>query len=905
MRTGETMATERNFGYSLPRRDGDRQLPIQGLLRGMTVSRQESKVTPLPRLPRRRSRFRLVCALATVCWVACLGSFGTTTPQAAEPQGASSSGPASATAAPPSSRVSSAAQSPAAIGGVVTQYCAGCHNDRTKSGGLVLTGLDPANLARDADVWEKVIRKVRTGMMPPTGVPHPDTATRSSFVTALTTTLDRAAAAKPNPGRPALYRLNRAEYANAIKDLLDLDVDTTTLLPADDSAYGFDNIADVLSLSSTLMEQYVGAAGRIASLAVGSADVSPGSQVFNLRQDASQDRHIEGLPFGTVGGLLAKPVLQVEGDYTLSAKFFRTNLGVMRGLEYEHFMEYSVDGKRVHLFKVGGSEDWLASLANNTLIGDQIDERSKVTVRLSAGPHEIAVAWLDKGAAVDPYRVRPPVRSSHDPRDPLGIPHMLTFTVTGPYKAGGAGDTPSRQRVFSCRPDAKASPAVEEACVSRIVSTLARRAYRGQVAGVDTERLMAFYREGRQQGGFEAGVEAALQRILASPKFIFRVERDPESVRGGDAYPISDLELASRLSFFLWSSLPDDQLLQLAEQGRLRAPGVLERQVKRMLADPRAERLTTNFAGQWLHLRNLRTQQPNSMEFPDFDDNLRNAFEREAWLFFDSVRNEDRNVLDLMTADHTFVDERLARHYGIPNVYGSRWRRVTLTDEARHGLLGKGAILTVTSNADRTSPVKRGKWVLDNILNAPPPPPPPVVPPFNEDGRRGGRVLSVRERLEEHRKNPVCANCHRLFDPIGLALENFDATGRWRSVEGGTGGAPIDAAGALSDGTAVDGVVSLRRALVKDPALFVGTVVEKLMTYGLGRGLTASDMPFVRRIVRDTATSNHRLSAIVAGIVKSPSFTMRLKTAPAGGAPGNGNPGNDRGNDPGNTVAVN
>ncbi len=818
----------------------------------------------------------MACTLAAAGWV---GSIGTIVSRAAEPQGAPAARVSSS--AQSSSTQSSVAQS-AAVGGVVKQYCSGCHNDRAKSGGLVLTSLDPANIAGDAETWEKVIRKVRTGMMPPAGVPHPDATTRSDFLTSLTITLDRAAAAKPNPGRPALYRLNRSEYANAIKDLLDLEVDTTTLLPADDSAYGFDNIADVLSLSSTLMEQYVGAAGRVASLAVGSADVSPGSQVFNLRQDASQDRHIEGLPFGTVGGLLAQPVLQVEGDYALSSKFFRTNLGVMRGLEYEHWLEYSVDGKRVHLFKVGGPDDWLASLANNTLIGDQIDERSKVTVRLPAGPHEVAVAWLDKGAAVDPYRVRPPVRSSHDPRDPLGIPHLLTFTVTGPFKAGGAGDTPSRQRVFLCKPDAQATQAAEEACASRIVATLARRAYRGQGTAADTQRLMAFYQEGRRQGGFEAGIEGALQRILASPKFIFRVERDPETVRPGEAYPVSDLELASRLSFFLWSSIPDDQLLQLASQGRLRAPGILDRQVTRMLADPRAQRLTTNFAGQWLHLRNLRTQQPNSMEFPDFDDNLRNALEHEAWLFFDSIRAEDHNVMDLMTANYTFVDERLARHYGIPDVYGSRWRRVVLKDETRHGLLGKGAILTVTSNADRTSPVKRGKWVLDNILNAPPPPPPPVVPPFNEDSRRGGRVLSVRERLEEHRKNPVCANCHRLFDPIGLALENFDATGRWRSVEGGTGGAPIDAAGALSDGTAVDGVVSLRRALVKDPSLFVGTVVEKLMTYGLGRGLTASDMPFVRRIVRDTTASSYRFSTIVAGIVKSPSFTMRLKAAPAG-----------------------
>ena len=650
--------------------------------------------------------------LGSAAWFCALG---TVVPRAASP------GQAPATA------------SASTVGPVVSEYCAGCHNDRTKSGGLSLTALDVANVPAAPEVWEKVIRKVRTGMMPPIGAKHPDAQTRATFISTLADTLDRAAVSKPNPGRPALYRLNRSEYANAVFDLLNLEVDSTSLLPPDDSAYGFDNIADVLSVSSTLMEQYVSAAGRVSALAVGSPDISPGAQVFNIRQDASQDKHIEGLPFGTVGGLLARPVIQVEGDYTLSSKFFRTNLGVMRGLEYEHWMEYAVDGKRVHLFKVGGPDDWAANLANNTLIGDQIDERSRVSVRLTAGPHDVTAAWIDKGSAPDPYRVAPPIRSSHDPRDPLGIPHLLTFTVTGPYKPGASGDTPSRQRVFECRPPANATPAVEEACASRILSTLARRAYRGQATDGDMQRLLAFYRQGRGQGNFEAGIEAGLQRILASPKFILRVERDPANVPAGNAYQISDLELASRLSFFLWSSMPDDELLQVASAGRLRAPGMLDRQVRRMLSDPRAERLTTNFAGQWLFLRNLRTQQPNSMEFPDFHDDLRGTLEHEAWLFFDSIRKEDRNVLDLMTADYTFVNERLARHYGIPNVYGSRWRRVTLTDEARRGLLGKGAILTVTSNADRTSPVKRGKWVLDNILNAPPPPPPAVVPPFNEE----------------------------------------------------------------------------------------------------------------------------------------------------------------------------
>jgi mono/diheme cytochrome c family protein len=811
---------------------------------------------------------RVVTLLAVSIWI---GSLTTGGPQAAGAQSAS--------------RAATAPAQPTAVNAVVKQYCAGCHNERARTGGLALTNLDLANMPADAEVWEKVVRKVRTGLMPPVGVPHPDATTRAAFVTSLTTVLDRAAAARPNPGRPALYRMNRSEYANAIRDLLDLEVDAPTLLPPDDAAYGFDNIADVLSVSSTLMEQYVSAAGRVSALAIGSPDVSPGAQVFRIRQDASQDRHIEGLPFGTVGGLLARPVIQVEGEYVLSSKFFRTNLGVMRGLEYEHWLEYAVDGQRVHLFRVGGTEDWAANLENNTLIGDQIEERSRTRVKLTPGPHDVTVAWIDRGAASDPYRVRPPIRSSHDTRDPLGIPHLLTFTVEGPYNPGASGDTPSRRKVFICRPEATATAAAEEACATRIVTTLARRAYRGHATDADMQRLMAFYRDGRQDGGFDAGIEAALQRVLASPKFIFRVERDPQQTAVGEAFAISDLELASRLSFFLWSSIPDDQLLQAAGQGRLRQPAVLEQQVRRMLADPKAERLTTNFAGQWLHLRNLRTQQPNSMEFPDFDDNLRDALAREAWMFFDSIRREDRNVLDLMNADYTFVNERLAKHYGIPNVYGSRWRRVTVTDEARRGLLGKAAILTVTSNADRTSPVKRGKWVLENILNAPPPSPPDVVPPFDEEATRGGRIVTVRERLEEHRKNPLCASCHRMFDPIGLALENFDATGAWRSREGGTKGSPIDASGELSDGTKVDGVASLRRALVREPDLFVGTVVEKLMTYALGRGLTAQDMPTVRGIVRQTAPRNYRFSAVVLGIVKSPPFTMRLKAAPAADSP--------------------
>jgi hypothetical protein len=761
------------------------------------------------------------------------------------------------------------------IRGFTGQYCIGCHNARVRTAGLVLESRDFDTPASDADVWEKVIRKVQVGMMPPAGVPQPDEAARRALVAALSGALDDAARATPNPGRPALHRLNRTEYANAIRDLLDLEVDPATLLPPDDSAYGFDNVADVLGVSATLMEQYVSAAGKVSSLAMGDPDVSPAAEVYRIPQDASQDRHVAGLPFGTIGGVLATPTIQVAGEYELSATFFRTNLGVLRGLEYEHWLEYAVDGERVHLTRMGGPEDWAANLENNTLIADEIEERAKVRVALSAGPHEITAAWLKKSDAADPVRTTRPIRSSHDTRDPLGIPHLSTFTIAGPFGSRGPGDTPSRRRILACRP----APGAEERCARRIIATLVRRAYRGQGTESDVERLMAFWRAGRAQRDFDRGIQVALQRVLASPKFVFRAERDPDGLPPGRAYRLSDLELASRLSFFLWSSIPDDELLEVAAENRLRLPAVLDRQVRRMLADPKSERFVANFAGQWLYLRNLSNHQPNSMMFPDFDDNLRQALWRETELFFEAVVREDRNVLDLMTADFTFVNERLARHYGIPNVYGSRFRRVALTDEARKGLLGKGAILTVTSHATRTSPVVRGKWILDNILNAPPPPPPGNVPPLPEP-EETGRVLTMRERMEAHRRNPVCANCHRLFDPIGLAMENFDAVGRWRERDGGSLGAPIDASGELLDGTRVDGVVSLRQALLRQPELFVGTVVEKLMTYALGRGVAAGDMPAVRAVIREAAGSNYRLSAIVLGIVNSTPFTMRIN-APA------------------------
>jgi hypothetical protein len=759
---------------------------------------------------------------------------------------------------------------------VVTRYCVTCHNERTKAGGLALDAMDYNNLPAGAAVWEKSLKKLRVGMMPPPSAAQPDAATRTELMSWITTTLDRAAAASPNPGRPVLHRLNRAEYANAVRDLLALDVDPSTLLPPDDSAYGFDNVGDVLGMSPVLLERFMEAANKVGSLAIGDPDIGISAQTFHIRQDASQDIHIEGQPIGTVGGVAANVTLPLDAEYQIAVKMFRTNLGVMRGLEYEHEIEYTVDGARVHTFRMGGEADFKANLVNMTKAGDVIDERGRIKLKLTAGPHVIGAAFIGRSDAQNPTRLQPFIRSSTDTRDTSGHPHFDTLTVTGPFNGTGSGDTPSRRKVFSCTPKTRAD---EDACARRIIGRLARLAYRGDVTNVDTQRLFAFFEAGRMSGNFETGIQKALQRILASPKFCFHIEQDPASLAPGTVYRISDRELASRLSFFLWSSIPDTQLLDLAAQNKLRTPAVLEQQVHRMLADPKAEALTTNFAGQWLYLRNLKNMQPNSEEFPDFDDNLRQAFQREAELFFESIVKEDRNVVDLMTANYTFLNERLAKHYGIPNVYGSHFRRVTLAEDARRGLLGKGAVLMVTSHTDRTSPVVRGKWVLDNLLSAPVPPMAANVPPLNEDANRGGRILTMRERMEEHRRNPVCAQCHKIMDPIGLSMENFDAIGAWRTRDGDsvTGpGTAIDAQGELLDGTKINGVVTLRQALLRQPDMFVQTVVEKLMIYGLGRGLQPADMPTVRAIVRDTAQTDYRFSSIVMGIINSTPFQKRV-----------------------------
>ena len=774
-------------------------------------------------------------------------------------------------ASPQAAPAQPAVSTPSAGQETITRYCVSCHNDRLKTSGLSLEKADVAHATANPELWENVARKLQARAMPPPGARRPDEATYRALETAIEAQLDADAAAHPNPGAPILHRLNRSEYANAIRDLLALDVDVTSLLPPDDAAYGFDNISDVLGVSPSLQERYLSAASKIAAIAVGDPDITAGSDTFRIRQDLSQDQHVEGLPLGTIGGTTVRYTFPLDGDYVFQVKLYRTNLNIMRGLEYPHEVEFAVDGHRVYAATIGGHDDLEALFDKPTDTSDAVDARLRVRVPVKAGPHTVSVAFVQDPPVQEPNRLQPFLRSSIDNFDWAGRPHMQTFTITGPFNATSAGDTPSRRKIFSCAPK---TPASEPACAERILSTLAHRAYRGPISAVDRERIIRIYQEARKGGTFESGIEAALVRILAAPRFVFRVERDPAHVAPGAAYKLSDVELASRLSFFLWSSLPDDDLLAVAEQGKLKDPATFDAQVRRMLADPKSQALVDNFAGQWLQLRNVRNVQPNSDLFPDFDDNLRQAFKRETELFFESVMRDDRPVTELMTANYTFVNERLAKHYGIPNIYGSRFRKVTLTDERRFGLLGKGSVLAVTSHAERTSPVERGKWILENILGLPVPPPPPIAGAgvFAEPAA-GEAPKSMREQMAEHRKNPVCASCHKVMDPIGLSLDNFDVDGSWRTEDAGHA---IDATGELVDGSKVDGVVTLRKALMAHPDVFVRTMTEKLLIYALGRGLDARDMPTVRAIMRDSAARDYRFSSLVFGVVHSTPFTMRV-----------------------------
>jgi mono/diheme cytochrome c family protein len=777
--------------------------------------------------------------------------------------------------APPSlSERQDPSQDSAIVRAAFDRYCVTCHNQRTKTGGLALDVLDVTRAPADAETWEKVIQRLRLRNMPPMGAPRPDDPTYEMVAATLETRLDRAAAARPDPGRPVLHRLNRTEYANAIHDILGLEVDVTSLLPPDDSAFGFDNVADVLGSSPTLLQSYLTAARRISALAVGDPRGGPAARTYSVRQDLSQDQHLEGMPLGTLGGVLAKHVFPVDGEYDIQVRLYRTNLNAIHGLEEPHELELTIDGERKLLATIGGADDLMAIQANQTDASDAIEARRlRIRLPIAAGERTLRAVFLGAAPVVlRTNRLKRFERDFDNPFDAEGAPHVQSITIVGPFNATGASVAPA-PRLFTCKPSRAAD---EPACAGRILATLARRAYRRAPTARELDELRQLYDQGRANGSFETGIQFALRGVLASPAFVFRTERESTSVAAGVPYRITDEELASRLSFFLWSTIPDEALLKAAERGALRRQGGLAEQVRRMLADPRAEALVTNFAGQWLQLRNLRGIVPNPEQFPDFDDNLRQAFQRETELFVASVIRDDRSAIDLLTGDYTFVNERLARHYGMPGVFGSRFRRVPVSDDARRGLLGKGAVLLVTSHANNTSPVLRGKWVLDNLLGAPPPPPPPNVPAL-EESAAGTTPRTMREQMERHRSNPTCAACHKVMDPIGFALENFDVVGAWRTTT--DAGVPLDTTDTLADGTVVRGATSLRQALVKRSDVFAQTLTRKLMVYALGRGLTSADMPAVRAIVRDAARQDYRMSAIVLGIVNSVPFQMRIRAA--------------------------
>jgi hypothetical protein len=771
------------------------------------------------------------------------------------------------------------AQTNAAQTALLDKYCVSCHNDKLRTGGLSLQAANLNDVPKNAETWEKVIRKLHVGAMPPQGLPRPDKPALDNLVAFLEDSLDRAAAAQPNPGRATMHRLNRAEYANSIRDLLAVDIDATALLPPDDESSGFDNIADVLRVSPSLMERYLSASWNISRLAVGNTAIAPATSTYRVRPDLSQNQHIDGLPLGTRGGILVRHNFPVDGEYIIKVRLWRNTFDLMRGMEDPHQIEMSLDGARLRLVTAGGKDDFVRMAQNPGDFGIDLDQRLTVRIPVKAGEHTVSAATILRSEAEKDDLVEPFLRTTVDGLDITGDPSVDRLSIEGPFGQTRPGDTASRRRIFVCRP---ASGADDLACARTIVSALARRAYRRPLKDSDLESLLSFYQHGRNnKGGFDAGIESALQLILASPEFLFRFEPDPANVpNAADAalYRVDDMVLASRLSFFLWSSIPDEQLLNLASQGKLKDPAILEQQVKRMLADRKSEALVDNFAEQWLFLRNLKNSAPNLDAFPDFDDNLREAMKEETKLFFSSIIHEDRNVMDLMTADYTFVNERLARHYGIPNVYGNQFRRIKITDETRRGLLGQGSILTITSYPNRTSPVQRGKWVLTNILGTPPTPPPPNVPELKENGENAA-PKSLRERMEAHRADAVCAGCHKVMDPIGFSLENFDAIGRWRTADDG---ARIDPSGTLFTGARIDGPAALRNMLTARPETFVGVMTEKLLTYALGRGVEYYDMPTVRKVVRDAGSQDFRFSTLIMGIVKSTPFEMKIKKVQPG-----------------------
>jgi mono/diheme cytochrome c family protein len=770
------------------------------------------------------------------------------------------------------------------------RYCITCHNARLKTAGLMLDRLDLAAVSRDADTWEKVARKLRTHEMPPPGLPRPDQATYDTLATTVEAALDEAAAATPHPGRVAVHRLNRTEYANAIRDLLALDVNGRALLPADEpDQQGFDNVAGVLSVSPRLLENYLAAASTVSRLAVGDTSISAVEDTFRIPTAMVQDdRAAEDLPFGSRGGIDIPYQFPLDGDYAVKVVLKRQLYLYLLGMGEPNQIDVRLDGALLKRFTIGGEGQGRTapeSFAGNTQGDPQwevymhtADAGLIVRVPVTAGAHHVGVSFVKK--YWEPEGVlQPPQRGFARTTNELyfGHPSVDSVAIAGPLAARAAADSPSRRKVFICRPSlsrrsSRETQASEGGCARRILSTLARRAYRRPVAAADVNELLAFYRTGRAESGFDAGIQRGLRRILASPRFLFRIEREPSTAREGQAYRVSDIDLASRLSFFLWSSIPDEPLLDVAIKGTLSNRATLERQVRRMLADPRAQALVDNFAMQWLTLGKLAGVVPDVDAYPEFDENLRDAFRQETRTFIESQLREDRSVIDLVSANYSYVNERLARHYRIPNVYGSHFRRVTFTDGVRGGLLGQGGILTVTSYPNRTSPVLRGRWLLDNVLGAPPPPPPPDVPLLSESS--AAKTASMRQQMEAHRKSPSCAVCHVRMDPLGFSLEQFDALGKWRTASDGI---TVDASGALPDGTRFTGITGLRQLVASHPDDFARTFTQKLLAYAVGRSLDAQDQPAVRQIARTAALQDYRWSSIITGVVTSTPFTMSQK----------------------------
>ena len=781
----------------------------------------------------------------------------------------------------------------------VNKYCIACHSKRAANPAEAPVNLEPASfddLLGHAETWERVIRKLSVRAMPPPGLPRPSEAEYAAFTGWLAASLDRAWEGHSTPGRYVVHRLNRAEYANAIRDLLAVDIDVTDLLPTDGAEYGFDNIATALKTSPLLLEGYVNAAERVSAMAVGDPEVRPGTTEHSISREFSQNGYIDGLPLGTVGGTVVHYVFPADAEYKLSGRLVRgvqEGYAGVEGNDTPYTFVITVDGAEVYSAPIGGPKDDEIQAADLAAAQPIIDKRMTGRVRVTAGPHDVGFTWRERPVKLQDVW-EPSPRDSQEVHMVAGMPRLRTVSIDGPYNVSGMSEGPSRQRLFVCHPGGSGGGASrdETSCAAKILTNLARHAYRRPVTAADVEPPMAFYKRARQPeagkpgGSFDDGIRAGVARILSSPYFLYRVESDPPGARAGMAHPVTDVELASRLSFFLWSSIPDEKLLDLAAAGRLREPEVLMAQVHRMLRDDRSDALVNNFTGQWLQLRNLESKVvPDILMFPDFDDNMRQGFRTETEMFFGYILREDRSTLDLLNADYTFLDERLARHYGIKGVYGPQFRRVKLTDPNRRGLLGQGSILSMTSVATRTSPVYRGKYVLSTFLNTPPPPPPPNVPTLDESNKDSKIPKTVRAQLELHRKNQPCAGCHRVIDPVGFALENFNSVGQWRDK--GPDGAPLDVAGTLVDGQHVAGPVELRDAILSRPDAFVTVVTEKMLTYALGRGLEPADMPVVRKIVRKAAQNDYRLSSVVLGIVESTPFQMRTKLEPAenAGAP--------------------